>query len=498
MNYLQLPYYVNVLPKILREAVIEVHESTGAPYALVLNSALASLSSAAQGHFNVTRPGGLVGPTALFLLTIAESGERKTTIDGMFTKPLREFEREQRSLALVEESIYRAKQERWSAELRGIRRNIEKDAADGINNHDAVEKQLVNLMDREPVKPPTRKTIYEDATPAALKAGLAEWPSAVVLSDEGAKVMNGFIFSEPGLLNALWSGSDLQVDRRGSGAVTTKDPRLTISVMVQPGIFEKFNAQKGESFRDIGMFARFLIAKPFSTQGWRHSDGLEPSREKLEVFHDRVREILQISTSARINAGEAHEYTCIKMSPEASEVWLRDGLNRVESMIAPGGAFFSIRDFAAKIGDQAARIAALLHLLSDDGHCEISIDTMLKAISLMRHFESEFLNIFGQKPEQPEHIRDAIILFKWLEDQLWSRGVAWVFKNQIRQRCPSALRKNGRFQRALDYLISSGFLCFSFVQSENGRSTKTFVYPVLPAPIFNGALGSFMDIYEAK
>jgi len=86
------PYPLDALPKTIRAAVEEVAGFTKAPVPLVASSALAALSVAAQAHFDVKRADKLHGPSSLFLLTIADSGERKSTCDGFFSSAIRQYE----------------------------------------------------------------------------------------------------------------------------------------------------------------------------------------------------------------------------------------------------------------------------------------------------------------------------------------------------------------------------------------------------------------------
>lgn len=84
------------LPEPIRAAVEEVAGFVKAPLPMVASSALAALSLAIQAHVDVSRAARLQGPAGLFLLTIADSGERKSTCDGFFTKPIRETSRPRR------------------------------------------------------------------------------------------------------------------------------------------------------------------------------------------------------------------------------------------------------------------------------------------------------------------------------------------------------------------------------------------------------------------
>ena len=86
------PYPLDALPDTVRAAVFEVQGFTKAPIPLVASSALAALSLAIQTHADAKRAEKLHGPVGLFLLTIADSGERKSTCDGFFMKAIRDYD----------------------------------------------------------------------------------------------------------------------------------------------------------------------------------------------------------------------------------------------------------------------------------------------------------------------------------------------------------------------------------------------------------------------
>jgi putative DNA primase/helicase len=74
--------------------VEEVASFVKAPLPLVASSALAALSLAAQAHIDIKRAEKLHGPVSLDLLTIADSGERKSTCDGFFSSAIRQYQQE--------------------------------------------------------------------------------------------------------------------------------------------------------------------------------------------------------------------------------------------------------------------------------------------------------------------------------------------------------------------------------------------------------------------
>ena len=92
-----MKYYVDfplwALSPTIRAAVEEAALRTQAPNALIASSALAAASLSVQTQFNVRRHNGLVSPCSLYCITVAESGERKTTVDRFFFEPFTQFEK---------------------------------------------------------------------------------------------------------------------------------------------------------------------------------------------------------------------------------------------------------------------------------------------------------------------------------------------------------------------------------------------------------------------
>lgn len=80
---------------LFSDAILDVHEQTKAPLPLILNSALSASAIACQGVINVEKPLGGISPVSLINISIASSGERKTTVDKLFMEPIYRFESEQ-------------------------------------------------------------------------------------------------------------------------------------------------------------------------------------------------------------------------------------------------------------------------------------------------------------------------------------------------------------------------------------------------------------------
>ena len=78
----------------LRGAVEAVQGMTLAPVAIPAASALAVAALAVQGHVDVATLGG-TRPVSLYALTVARSGERKSSCDAPLMAALRDFEKKQ-------------------------------------------------------------------------------------------------------------------------------------------------------------------------------------------------------------------------------------------------------------------------------------------------------------------------------------------------------------------------------------------------------------------
>ena len=114
------PYPLHFLPPIIRAAVEEVASFVKCPMSMVASSALAGISLACQAHIDVKRDEKFQGPVGLFILVIADSGERKSTCDTFFTKAIREYEEAQAEAAKPILQDHKAAFSAWEAERDGI------------------------------------------------------------------------------------------------------------------------------------------------------------------------------------------------------------------------------------------------------------------------------------------------------------------------------------------------------------------------------------------
>jgi hypothetical protein len=89
------PFPIDALSFTLQRTVNTIEDLIQCPTALAAMSVLSAASLAVQGHANVLIPAtNQARPLSLFLLSIAESDERKSSADNEALKPVKEYERQ--------------------------------------------------------------------------------------------------------------------------------------------------------------------------------------------------------------------------------------------------------------------------------------------------------------------------------------------------------------------------------------------------------------------
>ena len=95
-----------------------------APDPLVAASALSTVSLACHSFADVRRANHLEGPISPFFLSLAPSGERKSTCDNFFAKPVRNWDAAMAASMKPELRRHLAAMSAWTAERQGIARAI--------------------------------------------------------------------------------------------------------------------------------------------------------------------------------------------------------------------------------------------------------------------------------------------------------------------------------------------------------------------------------------
>ena len=453
------PYPIDALPDSIRAAVEEVQGFTKAPVSLVVSSAFAALSLAAQAHVDVKRAEKLTGPASLFLLTIAESGERKSTCDGFFAKSIREYERKQAAEMEPELQEYKAAIEAWEAKNKGITEKI-KQLARKQEPTEEMEVALRDLQHEKPEKLRVPRLLYVDATPEALANGLAtNWPSGGVLSAEGGIVLGAHGMGKDSImrnlaqLNVLWDGGELKIDRRTSESFTVRGGRLTVALQVQESALQSFFDRSGGLARGTGFLARFLVAWPESTQGFRPFNEAPENWPALEAFNQRLAEILD--EPAPIDEKGALTPTLLTLSPEAKASWVAFH-DAIERELASGGELYDVRDVASKTADNAVRLAALFQIFGYGMSNAIGAEVFESGSQIAAWHLHEARRFFGELA-LPTDIANGSRLDRWLLEYCRRQKTDVISRRDVQRNVsPVHLRGKAALDDALRELVETG------------------------------------------
>jgi putative DNA primase/helicase len=451
-SYTPEPYPLDALPSTVRAAVEEVVGFVQAPLPMVSSAALAALSLAIQAQVDVKRAENLHGPTGLFLLTIADSGERKSTCDGIFTQAIRDYEAEQAEAARPVLTQYKADFEAWEAKRAGIKDQIRHLAKNNKSTAN-MESGLSDLEEVKPVPPRVPRLMYADVTPEALAHGLAtKWPSGGVVSAEAGIVFGSHAMGKDSVmrnlatLNQLWDGANLSIDRRTSDSFTVKGARLTMALQVQESTLREFIRKSGALARGSGFLARFMVAWPASTQGYRPFTEAPANWPALTAFNKRLAAIL--SQPEPIGDDGALSPVMLSLSPDAKRAWV-EFHDAIEGQLASGGELHDVRDVASKTADNAVRLAALFQMF-EHGTGAVSGDCFESASLITAWHLGEAQRFFSEL-SLPEELSDAARLDRWLIEYCGRERVKSVNKRYALQHGP--IRAIARMDIAINELI---------------------------------------------
>lgn len=450
--------FPNYSPFPLINAVLdEVERNEKAPRPLLMFGLLTALSVSIQGLFDVRKPTGQCVPMCLLLLTVAKSGERKSSTAEKFLEPIRSFQKKQESIWQDQVSEWKVKEKIWLIKSKEIEKKIRSLCRKQESTAEA-ELELMKHTKEYPARPRKFKMLYDDSTSEALFYGLYEnLSSAGIISNEGG--LMGRAFNDLPKQNAMWSGDPIVVDRKVAESYQLYGARLTFSVMTQPVAFNAYMKARGDDARGSGLWARFLVCDPSSTQGTRLLDGTTVSYEHIHRYAERIEQLLTCNLD--LLSHPCKKRSEVVFSPAASKLWV-EVFNEIESGITKNGRFEHAADLASKLADNIARVAALFHVFEGNDE-SISLESLRFSIDLCLWCSDEFFHLFIPTPEIE---LDVIQLKEWLGLKR-SEGYRWVKRNEIMQYGPRRLRSKKRLDACLDEMALRDLISFSEVRNSS-------------------------------
>lgn len=475
------PYPTHAVPLLLHLAGCCVGSKLKCPDELTVQEMQSLVSTAVQSVIEVEVPTYGRSPTNLWLLTVAESGEGKSAVNGMLSAGLRRFSEEIAERYDAEMLSHQADVESWKAQRDTIRSKIRRMANQGEPT-DTLTRIAAEHFKKKPRAPLQHCLRIEEFDRKSLAVTLAAQSKYILIdSHEGALILNRKLVRAAHWLTTLFSGEPFSIrwtdSRLRSFSVT--GALATFNLMVQPKPFADLLSQEKDSLVGCGFLPRFLPAYPFSQRGNRLIiDGVKYDESGVEAFSDRIVDILREAPYFKKRV----EYKVVMvLSPYARRAWV-DTRNAIEAAMAPGARFFAIPEFASRLANNAIRMAANWQFFQY-GNAEISAQTLAGATEVCLWHAREFTRMFSDEAQLPEPEKDAILLENWLGKWYWKRSMYWWPLLQLRQYVTRPLRNTVRLRTALQVLVAQGKVVFS--KNELGEIIQ------LNCNYFNNAPGAF-------
>jgi hypothetical protein len=382
------PFPFHALGGILGPVAKRIHEVIKAPDSICGQSVLAAAALITQAYADV-HIDGRVCPLSLFLVTAAESGDRKSAVDNIVLKPIRDYEKMLYKGCIEEKQRYKNKLDAWKKQRELVMRSYESDI---------LESEL-NKMDFEPPRPLEPYLLLEEPSYEGLIKLLAiGQPSVGLFSDEGGRMFGGYAMGKDNLLktacglSSLWDGGKpITRIRGGDENLLLYGRRFSSHLMIQEIVLA--NILKNELLIGQGFLARCLMVSPTSNAGNRPYNPVDISKDPtIQSFYSLVRKILDhpLPTDPEV-LNELHPRP-LYIAEDAKVRWISFH-DEIDYGLKPEGSLYAIRRFANKGADYALRIAGVLTLIEDFEAATISLENMERAIELMHFYFDEALRI---------------------------------------------------------------------------------------------------------
>lgn len=444
------PYPTGAFPALVGDACRDILLFNKAPDAICGMSLISAMAMTCQAGFDVETPVGQRKPLSLNTMTIAESGDRKSGVDGLVLAPFHERQERFDAAYEVEMARYEVELRAWKYLTADLKRRLAKEHI-GLDGAEAYSRAMEAHLSTEPKRPRERQLLHEDLTPDTLFEALSgDGESIAIVTDEGDVVFRSRAMANLGLLNRIYDGArSIPRSRVATGKSVIRNPRMSMSIMTQQEVLADYLERRGDLARGSGHLARYLFGMPESTKGFRAIYfGYVSTFHGLDAFHNRVNEMLDRQEDRR-RAG-CSDREIIRFSEDAKRAWVAS-YNGVEGQLAPWGWLRSIPDFASKAMEMVCRLAAILHCFTaQEG--QISVDTLERAMTLVNWHLYEFHRIFCPPPKLH---RDVDKLVRYVRNNYLNYGVNTALRNELLRNGPVRQREN--FEPALHQLLATGY-----------------------------------------
>ena len=470
---LSIPFPTDAFPPAIEDYLQSATAHIQVDAAMVFAAALATFALCMQGKYRVSHPSGNGHKEhlCLYIVIVADPGERKSAVFSAVNRPIREWQAEKREKYKFDFAEY----DTQKTILEGQRDNLKKK----LSNKQIKPEERATIGDEltaatadlEALQPPVSpEIIATDATVEAL-ADLMRLTgeTAGVFSDEADffKILAGlYTGGQAGNLQLplkAYDGAPFYLLRRGR-TIGMQRPLLSICLMVQPSLFVE--TLGNDTLKGRGMVGRLVTCTPKKMAGLRDvRSNVKLNETAYQSYKETMLQFLDTDQKPDT------EISVISWSEDAKERML-GYLQTVENSMQAGCPMEEATDYASKAAGVAIRIAGILHMLwTNYASKPISLAVAEKAIAVHTYFFSEKLKDMQQE-ESRENVLKKRVLGK-IKEKTIQKNVAFVQERMLY----ASLRNTKEFKRKdafNDFLLELSEK--NFIQIEEDAHKKRTVY----------------------
>ncbi|PTQ88347.1 uncharacterized protein DUF3987 [Nitrosomonas nitrosa] len=414
--YNQPVYPINALDSLAEVCTYMCNEMQ-LPAETAGQSLLGAASLLTQGIYDVETLAG-VKPLSLNLLSMLDSGDGKSTADGVALRKISEADRK---------------------------------------NHESFQDSMVTwcgLSKKEKESEPQPVAPYRLMKSGTIQGIVRSFKEGVSsqgsFTAEAASMLAGWGMTAEQKrntlagLNDLWDGAPVSIVKQGEGRTQLYDNRFCCHWMIQPSAARE--SLHDELLSTIGTWPRFLVAWPMPMKPRAYKEFDPESSSAVTTYWKACGDLLN---------SQDNERRILRLSDKA-RVLLIKFWEAMEQSRDPDSKYHGLKAFCVRGSEQVCRIAGVLAAFKNHQNKNAEfyvVDADVKnGIALFRYSLETWLGIFGKR-EDAEH-------------QLWANDLhVWMLKQKdqeasetsmLRLAIPKYLRSRYKRDVALEILRGQG------------------------------------------
>jgi hypothetical protein len=433
---------LDLLPSILSNAIREIHDKIGADIKVCGQSVLAVVSLSTQHLAKVEQLQGSFCYINEFFLTVAQSGYRKSSVDGETKEGIHRFESHLRKNYKYDLKKYKIEMDIWKTRHKEILRIAKKSPDDA-----KLELEQLGDAPKVPIYP---SIVLSDPTLDGILKNADSLSNFLALfNDEGGQILGGYSFQKENkarsssTMSRFWDGS-VQDRIRTDEVSQSIRKSLTTHLMIQPEIADIL-------YDDLQITGQGLLSRCLVVKG---SPPLHDTAKSGDFYtHEFNQQSYRIlSDSMQAFASRDYKITRnITLSLEAKEV-LREFSKHLHTMNFDVAKHLC--NYINKMTDHAVRLAASIALFQNPNIEQLQKIDVNIGIELCNFYIQQAQAIYQQSGSTGKQ-RKMMEVVEWIKNN-HSGGL--IYSSKMLKNGPSFIRSEYELSQMMELLVKSGIV----------------------------------------